>query len=74
MEIILLKYHKGLGEKNDIVSVKPGYARNYLIPQGIARLATKTAKKHRENIRAKLGVNNAVEAARIAVRLGLIKA
>ena len=52
MEIILLKYHKGLGEKNDIVSVKPGYARNYLIPQGIARLATKTAKRVlEENLR-----------------------
>jgi len=45
MEIILLKYHKGLGEKDDIVSVKPGFARNYLIPQGIAILATATNKK-----------------------------
>ncbi|MCL4105569.1 UNVERIFIED_CONTAM: hypothetical protein GTU68_057444 [Idotea baltica] len=45
MEIILLKYQKGLGEKDDIVSVKPGYARNFLIPQGIAILATATNKK-----------------------------
>ena len=45
MEIILLKYQKGLGEKDDIVTVKPGYARNYLIPQKIAVLATATNKK-----------------------------
>lgn len=45
MEIILKKYHKGLGEKDDIVTVKPGFGRNYLIPQGIGVLATKTAKK-----------------------------
>lgn len=45
MEIILLKYQKGLGEKDDIVSVKPGYARNFLIPQEIAILATATSKK-----------------------------
>ncbi|MEM0995463.1 MAG: 50S ribosomal protein L9 [Bacteroidota bacterium] len=45
MEVILKKYQKGLGEKNDIVKVKPGYARNYLIPQGIAILATEIARK-----------------------------
>ncbi len=45
MEIILLKYQKGLGEKDDIVTVKPGYARNYLIPKKIAVLATETNKK-----------------------------
>jgi large subunit ribosomal protein L9 len=45
MEIILKQYHKGLGEKNDIVTVRDGYARNFLIPQGIAVLATASAKK-----------------------------
>ena len=45
MEIVLKKYHKGLGEKNDIVSVKPGFARNFLIPQGIGILATASARK-----------------------------
>ncbi|MBO4567714.1 MAG: 50S ribosomal protein L9, partial [Bacteroidales bacterium] len=34
-----------LGYKNDIVNVKPGYARNYLIPQGMAILATESARK-----------------------------
>lgn len=49
MEVILKKYHKGLGEKNDIVTVKPGYGRNYLIPQGIAVLANETNLKVRAN-------------------------
>jgi large subunit ribosomal protein L9 len=45
MEVILKKYHKDLGEKNDIVSVKPGFARNFLIPQGVAIMATETNRK-----------------------------
>ncbi|WP_374163165.1 50S ribosomal protein L9 [Arcticibacter sp. MXS-1] len=45
MEIILKQDIKNLGEKDDIVSVKPGYGRNYLIPKGFATLATESAKK-----------------------------
>lgn len=45
MEIILKEDIKGLGFKNDIVDVRPGYGRNYLIPQGMATLATPSAKK-----------------------------
>jgi large subunit ribosomal protein L9 len=45
MEIILKDNIKGLGFKNDIVDVKPGYGRNYLIPQGFAILATPSNKK-----------------------------
>lgn len=45
MEIILKENIKGLGFKNDIVDVKPGYGRNYLIPQGYAVLATPSNKK-----------------------------
>jgi len=45
MEIILKQDVKNLGEKDDIVKVKPGYGRNYLIPQGFATLATPSAKK-----------------------------
>jgi large subunit ribosomal protein L9 len=52
MEVILKDDVKGLGFKNDIVTVKPGYGRNYLIPQGIAVIADKTNKKIvAENIR-----------------------
>lgn len=45
MEIILKQDIKKLGEKDDIVVVKAGYGRNYLIPQGFAELATSSAKK-----------------------------
>jgi large subunit ribosomal protein L9 len=45
MEIILKTDIKGLGYKNDMVDVKPGYGRNYLIPQGFAVLATGSNKK-----------------------------
>jgi large subunit ribosomal protein L9 len=45
MEVILKDDVKHLGYKNDIVDVKPGYGRNYLIPQGLAVLADKTNRK-----------------------------
>ena len=45
MEIILIKDVENLGYANDIVNVKPGYANNYLIPNGLARVATDSAKK-----------------------------
>ncbi len=45
MEIILKTDIAGLGYKNDILEVKPGYGRNYLIPQGFAMLATSSTKK-----------------------------
>jgi large subunit ribosomal protein L9 len=45
MNIILKTDIAGLGYKNDILSVKPGYGRNYLIPQGFAVLATESNKK-----------------------------
>lgn len=45
MEIILKQDIAKLGFVNDIITVKDGYARNYLIPQGIATQATASAKK-----------------------------
>lgn len=52
MEIILREDIQNLGHKNDIVTVKNGYGRNFLIPQGLAILATPSAKKvHAENLR-----------------------
>lgn len=50
MEIILKEDVTNLGHKDDLVKVKPGYGRNYLIPQGFAILATSSARKvHAEN-------------------------
>ena len=45
MEVILKEDVINLGYKNDVVKVKDGYGRNYLIPQGKAVIATESAKK-----------------------------
>ncbi len=45
MEVILKKNVDKLGYKDDVVTVKAGYGRNFLIPQGYASLATESAKK-----------------------------
>ena len=45
MEVILREDVVNLGYKDDIVNVKKGYARNYLIPQGKAIIATESSKK-----------------------------
>ena len=45
MEVILKQDIPSLGYKNDLIKVKTGYARNYLIPKGLAMLATETNKK-----------------------------
>jgi large subunit ribosomal protein L9 len=52
MEVILLQDTSKLGQKDDIVVVKNGYANNYLIPKGYAIAATPSAKKmHSENLK-----------------------
>jgi large subunit ribosomal protein L9 len=54
MEVILKKNVNKLGYANEIVKVKPGYGRNFLIPQGYAVLATASAKKaHGEILKQK---------------------
>lgn len=45
MEVILKEDVKHLGYKDDVVTVKPGYGRNYLIPKNLAELATPSSKK-----------------------------
>lgn len=54
MDIILLEKNRNLGNLGDVVSVKPGYARNYLLPQGKAVLATPENKAQVEANRAEL--------------------
>ena len=46
MEIILKQDIQNLGHRDDILTVKDGYARNYLIPNGMAIQATTSAKKN----------------------------
>ncbi len=54
MELILKEDVQNLGFKDDVVTVKNGYGRNYLIPQGLAAMATPSAKKVlAENLRQK---------------------
>lgn len=54
MQVILLEKVVNLGQLGDVVKVKEGYARNYLIPQGMARRATESAIKEFEARRADL--------------------
>ena len=49
MKIILKESVETLGEAGDIITVKPGYGRNYLIPQGLGVLATKSSIQATEN-------------------------
>jgi large subunit ribosomal protein L9 len=52
MEVILKQDISGLGYKNDIVKVKPGYGRNYLIPNGYALVANESNRRQvMENVR-----------------------
>lgn len=54
MQVILLEKVSNLGNLGDVVRVRDGYARNYLIPQKIARRATQVALKEFEERRAEL--------------------
>lgn len=62
MKVILIEDHDTLGIKGDVVDVKPGYGRNYLIPQQIAVVATPSALKRYEEERRQAA--HKVEAAR----------
>lgn len=56
VQLLLIHNVEHLGKQGDIVEVKPGYALNYLLPQGLATVATdhhkRMVEKHRENLRA----------------------
>lgn len=59
MEVLLKKDVDSLGSKDDIITVKNGFGRNYLIPKGIAVLATESVKKmHAENLRQRAHKDN----------------
>ena len=54
MQVILKKDVQNLGEAGDVVNVKDGYARNFLMPQGVAEAATKGALENREKNLARI--------------------
>jgi large subunit ribosomal protein L9 len=58
MQIILLERIENLGQMGDVVRVKPGYARNYLLPQKKAVRATEENRKRFEETRAQLEASN----------------
>lgn len=73
MELILLERIAKLGQMGDIVSVRPGYARNYLLPQGKAIRASEANKARFETERAQLEARNLeakAEAEALAERIG----
>ncbi len=75
MKIILKQNIAKLGHKDDVITVKNGYGRNFLIPQGFAILATDSAKKVlAENIRQRAHKEEKVknEATELAAKLGEI--
>ena len=76
MEVILKENIEKLGAKDEIVKVKPGYARNYLIPRGYATLATVPARKmHAENLRQRSHKETKIlsEAQAIAEKMNLLE-
>lgn len=68
MQVILLEKVVNLGDLGDVVRVRNGYARNYLIPQKMARRATESALKEFEERRAEL---EKVQAEKLAVAQAL---
>ena len=73
MKVILLESVKTLGKAGDVVEVKDGYGRNYLLPQGLATIASKGNLKNRELIQdqqAKQEEETIAAAEGIAAKLG----
>ena len=54
IELLLIQSIDGLGSQGDVIEVKPGFAKNYLLPQGLATLATEHHKRMVEKHRARL--------------------
>jgi len=76
VDVILKTKIEGLGSEADIVSVKPGYARNFLIPKDFAAPATLATKRQVEELRRKRAEREAAElneAQELAGKLGKLK-
>ena len=73
MQVILKQRLESLGHPGDVVTVKPGYARNYLIPQGFAYEATNANLKRIERERAQIMKRSAEEIAAARTRAEVIE-
>ena len=70
--MLLIHNVEDLGRQGDVVEVKPGYANNYLLPQGLATIATEHHKRMVEKHRAKLQALERVRQADLRKRAGEI--
>lgn len=61
MRVILLSDQRHLGKRGEVVDVKPGFGRNYLVPQGLALEATHANIKYFEQQRSKIDAQHAKE-------------
>ena len=61
MRVILLSDQRHLGKRGEVVDVKPGFGRNYLVPQGLALEATHANVKYFEQQRGKIDAQHAKE-------------
>lgn len=71
-KLLLLEDVEALGRQGEIVNVKPGYARNYLLPQGLAIIANKQALRQQERLkeeRQKKAIADKNEAEEVATKL-----
>jgi large subunit ribosomal protein L9 len=73
MELLLKEDVDNLGARGDLVKVKPGYGRNYLLPRGLAIQATPGNKKQIELQRGKLLKKEAAERDTATAQAGLLK-
>lgn len=76
MDVILLSDQRHLGRRGQVVRVKPGFARNYLLPQGLALEATQANKKFFEEQRKKIDAQHVKErdaAAEIAAQFASVR-
>lgn len=73
MKVILTKEVLGLGDPGEVVEVKNGYARNYLVPQGMAMMATKKNMVAVEAERKRILAIQAKEAERVATEAAALK-
>jgi len=73
MKVILLKDVPRVGQKYDVKEVANGYGRNYLLPNGLAKLATPSEIERAEERRKQLERERAARAEALAKKLGLTR-
>ena len=76
MKVILMSDLRNQGKRGDVIDVKPGYARNYLLPQRLALVATEGNKQYFQQQRKKIDAKHMAErdaAARVAAQIAEVR-